>query len=272
MYLKAFLQRFLQDRVLDLSAQCAYYFLFSIFPFLIFVIALLGFLPFSSDDVLRFVAERAPGQTNELIEENIKKIVDVKRTGTLSLSFIFMLWSASRGMDAMIYAINRSYQIEEERSIIHSKILSFSLTFGMIFVFISALALTVFGAKAQALVSALFGAPPNNLVVSTAFRWGITLAIVILTLIAFYYIAPNTCLRCKDVIPGAIFAAIAWQLASVSFSYYVNHFGNFSAMYGSLGGVIVLMTWFYLSAMIIMMGGIFNALLPLWRKERGDRS
>lgn len=265
---KAFINRFLEDRVLDLSAQCAYYFLFSIFPFLIFMITLIGFLPFTSEDVLNFVSEHVPGKTNVLFEKNIHAVVDVKRKGALSLSLIFTLWSASRGMDAMVYALNRSYRIEKERSFIQSKLLSILLTVGMIFVFLSALVLTVFGQKIQTIVQLFFHIPENNIIVSNAFRWIITLIIVTFTLIALYYIAPNTCISCKDVIPGAILAAIGWQLFSVIFSIYINYFETFSATYGSLGGVIILMTWFYLSAMIIMMGGIINALLPQWKNRK----
>ncbi|RKD24399.1 ribonuclease BN [Ammoniphilus oxalaticus] len=266
-FMKDLLSRLLNDRVLDLSAQCAYYFLFSIFPFLIFMIALVGFLPFTSDDVLKFVSEHMPGQTNELIEENIRMVVDVKRSGTLSLSLLVTLWSASRGMDAVVYGLNRSYQVKEKRSFIRSKLLSMILTVGMIFVFLTALVLTVFGEKAQALMLVFLHIPENNLIVSTTFRWAITLIVVTITFIALYYIAPNTCIRCKDVVPGAVIAAVGWQLASVIFSFYVNRFENFSATYGSLGGLIILMTWFYLSALIIMMGGTINALLPQWKNE-----
>ena len=265
-FVKSFVNRFLEDRVLDLSAQCAYYFLFSIFPFLIFVIALIGFLPFTSADVLNFVSEHVPVKSNQLIEKNIQMVVDVKRKGTLSLSLLFSLWTASRGMDSIVYALNRSYRIKEERSIIHSQLLSILLTIGMILVFFSALLLTVFGQKLQILMQVFFHIPENNIIVSNTFRWVITLVISTLTLIALYYIAPNTCIRCKDVIPGAIFAAIGWQITSVIFAFYVNYFGTFSATYGSVGGVIILMTWFYLSAMIIIMGGIINAMLQEWRK------
>ena len=265
---KAFVNRVFEDRVLDLSAQCAYYFLFSIFPFLIFVITLIGFLPFTSEDVLNFVSEHIPVKSNQLIEKNIHMVVDVKRKGTLSLSLIFSLWTASRGMDAIVYALNRSYRIEKERSFIHSKILSIILTIGMILVFFSALVLTVFGQKVQALVHMFFHIPENNIIVSNTFRWVITLIIATLTLIALYYIAPNTCISCKDVIPGAILAAVGWQISSVIFAMYVNYFETFSATYGGLGGVIILMTWFYLSAMIIMMGGIINAMLPEWRSSK----
>ena len=259
--LKGFFHRFVQGRVLDISAQCAYYLLLSLFPFLIFSITLLGFLPVTSQDVLNFVSEHVPGKANRLIEENVKSIMDVERRGILSISFLFSLWTASKGIDAIIYALNQSYGINKERSFIKSRILSMFLTFGMIFVILSALVLTVFGERIENLVHIFLHIPDSNIIVSNTFRWIINFLILSLTFMTLYYIAPNKSLTYKGVIPGALIAALGWQLASFGFSIYVNEFGNFTATYGSLGAVIILMTWLYLSAMILMIGGIINAML-----------
>lgn len=266
-FAKIFYERFLEDRVFDLSAQCAYYFLLSLFPFLIFAVSLLGFLPFTSADVLDFMAEHIPGDPSPIIEENISMIMDVKRKGTLSLSLLFSLWTASRGMDALVYALNRAYRIREERSFFHALFLSILLTLGMMVVFTSALILTVFGEKLEQMVHLFLHIEEGNLIVSNAFRWIINLIILSFTFMALYYIAPYKCVTCKDVIPGALIASVGWQLSSLGFSFYINQFASFSATYGSLGGVIILMTWFYLTAMIIMIGGIINAVLPEWKKK-----
>lgn len=266
-FAKIFYERFLEDRVFDLSAQCAYYFLLSLFPFLIFSVTLLGFLPFTSADVLEFMAEHVPGNPSPIIEENIAMIMDVKRKGTLSLSLLFSLWTASRGMDALVYALNRAYRIKEERSFIRGTVLSVLLTLGMIIVFMSAMILTVFGEKLEQMIHLFLHIEEGNIVVSNAFRWMINLLILSLTFTLLYYIAPYKCITCKDVIPGAVLAAVGWQVSSLGFSFYINHIASFSATYGSLGGVIILMTWFYLTAMIIMIGGIINAVLPDLKKK-----
>jgi membrane protein len=259
--MKGFFHRFTEGRVLDISAQCAYYFLLSLFPFLIFSITLLGFLPVTSQDVLNFVSEHIPGKANKLIEENVQSVMDVERKGVLSLSFLFSLWTASKGIDALIYAMNQAYGINKERSFLRGRLLSITLTFGMIFVILSALILTVFGERIEDLVHIFLHIPDSNIIVSNTFRWMINFIILSLTFMALYYIVPNTSLTYKGVIPGALSAALGWQLASFGFSLYVNEFGNFTATYGSLGAVIILMTWFYLSAMILMIGGIINAML-----------
>lgn len=248
-------------RVFDMAAQCAYYFLLSLFPFLLFVITLLGFLPFTSEQILHLITDLAPGATNQLIETNIRGIVDVRRSGLLSIGLLVTLWSTSAGMDSLIRTVNRAYEIRKERSFFRLKLLSVSLTFGMIFVILSALLLTVFGGKIEQLLELILHIPPSNVVLSSAFRWITNFVILLIVFSILYYVAPNTCLTCKDVMYGSIFAAIGWQVTSLSFSYYVNHFTNFSATYGSLGGVIVLMIWFYLAAFILITGGVINAIL-----------
>ncbi|HJV45026.1 MAG TPA: YihY/virulence factor BrkB family protein [Bacillota bacterium] len=266
-FIKEFANRFDEDRVFDLSAQCAYYFLFSLFPFLLFSITLLGFLPLSSNDLIKLIAEHAPGTTNELIEKNIRSILDVKRSGLLSFGILITLWSSSSGMDSMVKAINRAYRIREERSYIRSKLLSISLTFGMILAIFSALVLTVFGERIEYYLHTYLHLPETSIFISNTFRWIVNLAILTLMFLGLYYIAPNTCLRCKDVIPGAIFAALGWLFASLIFSYYVNHFGNFTETYGSLGGVIIMMIWFYLTALILIVGGVLNSVIPTMRRR-----
>jgi membrane protein len=266
-FLKEFVKRFDEDRVFDLSAQCAYYFLFSLFPFLLFSITLLGFLPINSEDLIKLISEHAPGATNQLIEKNIRSILEVKRSGLLSFGILITIWSATSGMDSMVKAINRAYRIKEERSFIHSKLLSILLTFGMVFAIFSALVLTVFGQRIESFLHIYLHFPEPNLLVADAVRWVINFIILVLMFLGLYYIAPNTCLGCKDVIPGAIFSALGWLATSVVFSYYVNNFGNFSATYGSLGGVIIMMIWFYLTALILIVGGVINSVIPALRQR-----
>jgi len=266
-FIKLFIRRFNEDRVMDLSAQCAYYFLLSLFPFLLVVVTLLGYLPFTSHDVIQLVAEHAPGSTNKLLEDNIEYIMDNRRTGLLSFGIIITLWSATAAMDSLVRAINLAYRIRKERSFIRSKILSVILTFGMIASIFSALLLIVFGEKLEILLHNYLHFPETNFFASDTFRWIVSYLILNLAFLLLYYVAPNTCVSCKDALPGSIFAALGWQLISLGFSYYVNNFGNFSATYGSLGGVIILTIWFYLSALILIVGGVVNSIFPDLRSD-----
>lgn len=248
-----------KDDAFGLSAQCAYYFLFSVFPFLLFLMSLLGFLPISTNDVLQFVNDYAPQGVASGVEEQIRYILDIKRGGTLSFGLLFSLIPASAAMDAIVLAVNKAYGLPPRKSFIHSRFLAVALTLVMLVVIGSALFLCVFGHFIGDWMLTYSFASTDLVRIWGILRWIINFAIVFSVFIGIYYVAPNTCLNCKDVIPGALLAAVGWQLTSLGFSYFVSNWGNYSATYGSLAGVIVLMTWFYLSALIIILGGEINA-------------
>ncbi|MFD0694430.1 YihY/virulence factor BrkB family protein [Paenibacillus sp. GCM10027628] len=253
-------KQFLKHDVLGLSAQCAYYFLLSLFPFLIFIISLLGYLPFSTKDVIALIREYTPGAVAGWLEETVASLLDVKRGGTLSFGLILSLGSASAAMNSIVLAVNKAYGLPERKSFIHSHFLAVLLTLGMLIVIASALLLSVFGQWIGVWLHTHVHVPAAHIHIWNNFRWIVNFIIVFIVFIGIYYIAPNTCLTCKSVLPGALFADVGWQGTSLGFSYYVNHFTNYSATYGSLGGVIVLMTWFYISALIIIVGGEINAM------------
>ncbi|MBP1155038.1 MULTISPECIES: YihY/virulence factor BrkB family protein [unclassified Paenibacillus] len=256
-----------QDDVLNLAAQCAYYFLFSLFPFLIFIMSLLGYLPVTAQDVLLLVKEYIPAGGATGIEDHLKNVLEIKRGGALSFGLIFSLVTASAAMNSIVLAVNKAYGLPPRKSFIHSRILSIALTAGMLIVVASALLLSVFGQFIGEWMYIHLHIPWSQVQLWNMLRWSMNFFILFLVLTAVYYIAPNTCLTCKDVLPGAMLAAAGWQLTLWGFSYYVNHFGDYSATYGSLGGVIVLLSWFYISALLIIIGGELNALTYLIRKR-----
>lgn len=259
--LRELIFRFSDDQVFDLSAQCAYYFLLSLFPFLIFAVTLLGFLPITTDDILQFIDAYAPGRTTTLIENNVRNIVDVQNTGLLSLGFVFTLWSASHAINAIIRSLNKAYDVEEFRPFWKARLVSISLTIAMIFVIVIALTLTVFGEKIGSFLYDLFHMPKIGLFLWETLRFVISFIILNIVFTTLYRFGPNKKLQMKEVLLGSLIASVGWQITSLGFAYYVNHFANFTATYGSLGGVIVLMLWFQFSAMILIMGGQINAIL-----------
>ncbi|SDO72587.1 membrane protein [Paenibacillus sp. yr247] len=243
-----------------LAAQCAYYFLLSLFPFLLFILSLLGYLPFSSDDVMLLIKEHIPGAVSGWLEETLSNLINVKRGGALSFGIILALVSASAAMNAIVIAVNKAYGLPERKSFIHSRFLAVMLTLGMLIVIAFSLLLSVFGHWIGDWVQAHVHMAATKVEIWNNFRWVVNFIIVFIVFTGIYYIAPNTCLSCKSVLPGASFAAIGWQGTSLGFSFYVNNFTNYSATYGSVGGIIVLMTWFYISALIIIIGGEINAI------------
>ncbi|TRZ36038.1 YihY/virulence factor BrkB family protein [Niallia circulans] len=254
------------DDVFGLAAQLAYYFLLSIFPLIIFMMTLLPYLPITKDDLLNLIAQFAPGDSMDIIETNLEQVLS--RNGTLlSFGIIATIWSASNGLNAIIKALNKAYEVEETRSFIVARAMSVVLTLGMIAVVVIALLLPVFGEQIGVFLFSQFNLSDEFLSVWRALRFLVSPVILFIVFLALYWVAPNKKITCVSAIPGALFASIGWVLVSLGFSFYVGNFGNYSATYGGIGAIIVLMIWFYLTGIIIIIGGIVNAIFTSRKKK-----
>ncbi|MFE8701468.1 YihY/virulence factor BrkB family protein [Cytobacillus sp. FJAT-54145] len=257
-----------EDDVFGLAAQLAYFFLLSLFPLLIFLVTLLPYLPITQADLLGFVRDFAPGQTMHLIESNLNQIMSQHNGKLLSFGIIATIWSASNGLNAIIRALNQANEVKESRPFLIARGMAVLLTFAMIFVFIVALLLPVFGKQIGLFLFTEFGFSNQFLTVWNTLRWLLSSFILFIVFVGLYWLAPNKKQKCTKTFPGAIFATVGWALVSLAFSYYVSNFGNYTATYGSIGAIIVLMIWFYLTGIIIILGGEINAVINKLDEER----
>lgn len=271
-FIKYLIERSKEDEIVSLSAQLAYFLLLSIFPSIIFGITLLGQLPISSNDILNLLYNMSyivPRDTYVLIENIILSVFNTRRgENVLSISIIMSLWSASNGMKAIIRSLNKAYNIKEDRGFLYSRLISIFLVFAVVTAIIIALILSVFGNLIGNFMYLYFHLEASFLQFWDITRYGISILLLFVLFILLYCIAPNKKLRCKEVYIGTIFAVVGWIMVSSLFSYYVDHFGNYSAIYGRIGGIIVLMIWLYLSSMILILGGEINAILECLRKNK----
>lgn len=258
---KAIFERIQHVRATEIAAELAYYFLLSLFPFLIFALTLLPYLGITTDDILSLVAPYTPEEAMNLIQDNLKTILDSRKGGLLSFGIIATIWSASNAINGIIKALNHAYEVEETRNFLVARGLAILLTIGMVVVIVVALVLPVFGKAIGQFIFSFLGLTETFLIVWEVFRWLISFSVIAFVFTFIYYMGPNKRLKFKQVVIGGIFATVGWLLSSYVFSFYVSNFGNYSSTYGSLGGVIILMIWFYVSAFIIILGGIINALI-----------
>lgn len=263
------MDRFNDNEVTGQSARLAYFFLLSLFPLLIFLVTLLGYLPIDYQDVMDFMATYIPGEdTLEIIDNNLDQVVDNRSGSLLSIGILGTLWSASNGINAIMRSFNKAYKVEEDRSFIVSRLIAILLLFAMLIVIVVALLLPVFGRMIGVYIFSLFGVTDEFIQVWNMLRWIISSSIFFIVFLALYKLAPNKKVYFRDAVFGAIFTTVGWQLVSLGFSFYVNELGNYSATYGSLGGIIVLMIWFYITGMIIITGGEINAFIAERRTKK----
>jgi len=253
--------RFSNADVMGLSAQLAYFFLLSLFPFLLFLVTLLGYLPIESDSVLEFLDTYLPKEVSSMVGSNLENLLTNQSGGLLSISVIGAIWSASKGVNALTKAFNAAYKVEEDRSFIVSRAISVGLTIALVITIAIALLLPIFGKAIGEFVFSFVNLSDGFVQVWNTLRWTLSSVILFIVLYVLYTLAPNRKVNLKEAFWGVIFATFGWQIVSLGFSYYVSTLGNFSATYGSLGTVIVLMLWFYLSGIIIMLGGVINSVL-----------
>ncbi len=253
--------RYFEDDVGGRSAQLAYFFLLSLFPFIIFLLTLAAFLPITVPDVLDVVEHYAPGETMVYIEENVTKLLDNHNGKLLSLGLIGTLFAASNGINAFVRVINISYEIEQKRTFITARLISIVLTIAMFLVIIVALLLPVFGKIIGTYVFSFLGFSDEFVQIWGALRLVISFLIMLIVFLFLFKLAPEKRVKFLEAFPGALFTTVGWQVASLIFAFYVERFGHYATTYGSLGVVIVLMIWLYISAMIIILGGEMNATL-----------
>ncbi|MFB4168513.1 YihY/virulence factor BrkB family protein [Virgibacillus sp. JSM 102003] len=260
-FLKELYQRISDDDIFGLSAQLAYFFLLSLFPFLLFLMTLIGYLPIDQSTVISFIETYAPGQITDLINQNVSELLNDQNGQLLSIGIIATLWSASNAINAIMRGFNRAYDVDEDRSFIVSRLIAIVLTIAMVLVICIAFLLPIFGRMIGVYIFTFFGLSAGFLSVWETLRWVVSSVVFFIVLVALYKLAPNKRIYFKNAVWGALFATVGWQLVSLAFSFYVSSMGNYSATYGSLGTVIVLMIWFYISGVIIMIGGAINAIL-----------
>lgn len=260
-----------KDRATGLAAQQAYYYMLALFPMMILLVAIVPYLNIQPETAINFVNKVMPPETAQIFKDNVINIISQRNGGLLTFGIIGTIWSASNGMNAFMKAMNDAFDVEETRSFIKSRLISILLTLGLILAFVVALLLPVFGRVILDLVQSIIPVPPKFELIIRVLRWVIAIAVMVGVLSLLYRIAPNKHYPWKHVIPGAIFATIIWQLISLGFSFYVSNFGNYSATYGSLGGVIVLMLWLFLTGLALVIGGEINAVYHREKTGAGNR-
>ncbi|SFI90319.1 membrane protein [Paenibacillus sp. UNC496MF] len=253
--------RFQDDDVQAMGAQLTYYLILAFFPFLIFLIAVLSFADLTVNDVIDRIRPVMPQLSAQTIADSFKEIQNSRSGSLLSFGLLVTLWSASSGVAAIMKALNKAYDVEETRPFWKVKAYSLVFTLVLALVIVFSLVMLIFGRVIGDMLYRETRLPGSIDAVWSIAQFALPIAVMAVVFAAMYLYVPNLRLRFREVVPGALFATFGWIATSLAFSFYVNNFGNYSKTYGSIGGIIVLLTWLYLSSVIIVLGGEINAVL-----------
>ena len=259
--LLTFIKKIIDDDIYALASQLAYNLILSFFPFLIFTMTLIGYSDLDSEVVLSLLKKVLPIQAFDLIRTTVISVIDTQQAGLLWLSILLAIWTSSSGFSAVIRGLNKAYGIEEKRSFIKVRLISIFTVLMLALIIVATLFLLVFGNYINIFILKYFNNP--EVVIDI---WSITKNIVLTVVMVLSFSAMYSLIPCRRIgwinaIPGAAFTTLGWIGVSSAFAYYVNHFGNYSRFYGSLGAVFILMTWIFLTSFILILGGEVNAFL-----------
>jgi membrane protein len=252
------------DDVLGRAAQLSYYFLLALFPALLFLTSLLGYFA-GEDSQLRsnlfgYLSAVLPGEASKLIAETVNDVTNSSGGGKLSFGILATLWAASNGMGAISESLNAAYDLKETRPWWKVRLIAVGLTLALSFLIVSSLVLVLYGHDLADAVAGRFGLGEAFALAWKVIQWPIVLAFVLLAFALIYYFAPDA--RDQDwkwITPGAFIGVVLWLLISFAFKAYLSFFNSYSATYGSLGAVIILMLWFYFTGVAILVGGEINS-------------
>ena len=245
---------------LTLAAGLSYYFMLSLFPALIFAAAVLAYLPIPHlfDKILDMLGRFAPQDSMAMLRRVLGKILQ-PHTALLSVGLLGTLWSASGGFVAIMDGLNVSYSVPEKRPIWWTRLLGVGLTFLIGSLTVCALSVMIVGPRFGEWMAAHLRVSPLWTVVWPPLHWCVAVGFAVLAVELLYYLCPNVKQRFWSTLPGAVVSVLAWIGVSYLLGIYFRHFANYNKTYGSLGAVIALMLWFYVSGVALLFGGEINA-------------
>src|SRR3989338_284671 len=266
--LKRAVMDFIGDELPTYSSALAFQLFFSLFPFLLFLIALIGVLdlqPFF--DWLRQQAELVlPQAAVELVNPAIDQL-QTQKAGLFSVAILVALWTASAGVRSTMDAMNKAYGVKEGRPTWKRLPLSLFYTVAIALVLLLAAGLVVLGPQVMNWLAQQVGLERIVVILWTWLRWPVAVLLLMVVVAAVYYLAPDVEQEFRFITPGSVLAVVVWILASLGFGFYVQNFADYNATYGSIGAIIIFLFYLYISAAVLLFGAELNAVIEHQARE-----
>lgn len=259
----------LRHHALQVSAALSYYFVLSVFPGLIFLSAVFGSLPFGDlfNHVLLLMNRLLPADTMHIVRSVLSDVLSAHRGTWLSFGMIGTVWVASSGFAALIEALDIAYDVEDDRPYWKTRLLAIGLAAITGTLLLVALAIMIVGPRFGEWIAARLGLSSLFATLWPFLRWSIAIGFTVIAVEIVYVFAPNVKQRFWATLPGAIFAVAVWNTLSSLLGIYFQHFANFNRTYGTLAGLIALMTWLYWTSFAFLVGAELNSELAKKSKE-----
>lgn len=263
------------DNVFGRAAELSYYFLLALFPFLIFLTSVIGIVLGSGTGtrhaLFQYLARIMPPTAFQLIDNTMVEVSSSSGGGKLSFGILAALWAASNGLGAITESLNDAYDLKESRPWWKQRLTAIGLTVALSVFIIGALVLVVAGGKIAEWLAATYGFGPVFPLAWKTLQWPAVLACMTFAFALIYYFAPDFREQSWQwLTPGSVIGVALWLLVSLAFRIYLHFFNSYSATYGSLGAVIILMLWLYLTGAAVLIGGEVNSEIENAAAKQGE--
>lgn len=249
----------MDDSVSAYSAQAAFFIIISAFPMIMLLLTMLKFLPYFSGGVPLIRISFLPDDVNAFVQTMLQEIINNSTNMVISISAITAVWSSSTGIYSIMLGLTAAYSIKETRGYIRMRSLAILYTLVFLVMIIAALGVLVFGNSIyHALINYLPFAASNLTIISKGVRWLLGFAVLVLFFVISYIAVPNRKSTVMEELPGALVSAVGWVGFSYLYAFYIEHFGNYANVYGSLTAVVLLMLWLYFCMFIMLVGAEIN--------------
>lgn len=251
------------DDIFNGAAALGFYLTLAIFPAMIFVMAVIPYLPIADVDVaiMDVLVQVMPAQAADMFADVVDEVTNQRRGGLLSFGLLATLWATSSGMYAVMQQLNITYDVKESRGFVKARLTAIALSVLFAVLVLAAFSAIVLGGTLQDWLVSRFGFGDLVITLFAIARWAIIVAALLLMFALVYYLAPDVEQEFRYITPGAVLGVVLLSLASMAFGWYAQNFGNYDATYGSIGAVIVLMLWLYIAGIAILLGSEINALV-----------
>ncbi len=251
------------DDIFNGAAALGFYLTLAIFPAMIFVMAVIPYLPIADVDVaiMDVLVQVMPAQAADMFADVVDEVTNQRRGGLLSFGLLATLWATSSGMYAVMQQLNITYDVKESRGFVKARLTAIALSVLFAVLVLAAFSAIVLGGTLQGWLVSRFGFGDLVITLFAIARWVIIVAALLLMFALVYYLAPDVEQEFRYITPGAVLGVVLLSVASIGFGWYAQNFGNYDATYGSIGAVIVLMLWLYIAGIAILLGSEINALV-----------
>ena len=252
------------NNFLGRASELAFDFLFALFPLILFMVTIFGLFASRSaeliDDFLSYFADFLPPLAFQLLRKTTVELAADAGGGMLTFAIVTALWFASGGVNSMISALNLAYHVQEARSWLKVRLIALGLTFSISILLLTALLAVLVGGHFVDWVGMKLRLQPFVVAIWKILQWPAAVFFVLVSYSLIYFFGPD--LRERRwfwITPGSAFGALVWLVASVGFRVYLHFFDSYSALYGSLGAVMILLAWLYVTGLAFLIGGEINA-------------